>query len=161
MSRAERISALAYEPAAEPCETVTACNLCGATRLVELARRDRYGYASVLVACARCGLAFLSQRPTADAYARFYERTYRPLVSAYHGRRIDAETVQLEQRDYADALAAFLAPLLPYPPRSILDVGGSTGIVAGVIGARLDARATVLDPAPDELALADAAGMET
>jgi hypothetical protein len=123
VTRSERIAALGYDPAAEPAEAVTACNPCGATRLVELARRDRYGYASVLVACARCGLAFLSPRPTAGAYAGFYERTYRPLVSAYHGRRIDAETVQDEQRGYAAQLAAYLDRVLSRPPAGVLDVG--------------------------------------
>lgn len=159
MSRSERIAALAYDPTAEPAEAVTVCNLCATTRLVELARRDRYGYASVLVACARCGLAFLSPRPTAGAYAGFYERTYRPLVSAYHGRRIDAQTVQDEQRAYAAQLAAYLGQVLPRPPTSVLDVGGSTGVVAGAF-ARDGVRPTVLDPAPAELAVAAAAGME-
>lgn len=159
MSRAERIDALAYDPVGEPAETVTVCNLCGATRLVELARRDRYGYASVLVACVRCGLAFLSPRPTAGAYAGFYERTYRPLVSAYHGRRIDAQTVQDEQRAYAAQLAVYLDRVLPRPPADVLDVGGSTGVVAAAF-AREGVRPTVLDPAPAELAVAAAAGME-
>jgi nicotinamide-nucleotide amidase len=34
---------------------------------------------------------------------------YRPLVSAYHGRRIDAETLQAEQREYAAVRAETLA----------------------------------------------------
>ncbi|MGH9149973.1 MAG: class I SAM-dependent methyltransferase [Acidimicrobiales bacterium] len=98
---------------------------------------------------------------TAAAYAAFYARTYRPLVSAYHGRRIDAETVQVEQRAYAATLGAFLEPLLASPPAEILDVGGSTGVVAGALAQRFGARATVVDPSPDELAVARAAGMET
>ena len=159
---AERIAALAYDCRAHATEDAPGCNLCGARgRAVEVARRDRYGYPCTFVVCGRCGLGYLSPRLTATGYAHFYSRVYRPLVSAYHGRRIDAQTVQLEQRDYAAGLAAFLAPLLPSSPRTILDVGGSTGVVAGVLAKRLDARATVLDPAPDELAVARAAGMET
>ena len=38
---------------------------------------------------------------TADAYGRFYDGIYRPLVSAFHGRLIDAATIQAEQREYA------------------------------------------------------------
>jgi SAM-dependent methyltransferase len=113
------------------------------------------------VVCRRCGLGYLCPRLNATQYAHFYSEVYRPLVSAYHGRRIDAETVQLEQRDYAAGLAAFLLPLLPSSPRTILDVGGSTGVVASVLAARCNARATVLDPSPDELAVARATGMET
>jgi 2-polyprenyl-3-methyl-5-hydroxy-6-metoxy-1,4-benzoquinol methylase len=159
MSRAERIAGLAYAPQAGPMETVTSCNLCGGSRLVEVARCDRYGYPTGLAVCARCGLGFLSPRPTADAYAVFYRDVYRPLVSAYHGRRIDAETVQDEQRGYAAELHSFLERALPTAPDSVLDVGGSTGVVAAEF-ARDGVRATVLDPAPDELAVASSAGME-
>ncbi|MGI8624506.1 MAG: class I SAM-dependent methyltransferase, partial [Solirubrobacteraceae bacterium] len=159
---AERIAALAYDYSAQAKERPLACNLCGERRPGEtLAGRDRYGYAATLVVCRGCGLACLSPRLTAAGYADFYAGVYRPLVSAYHGRRIDAETVQREQRAYAAALAAFLAPWLPFPPFTVLDVGGSTGAVAAVLAARTGARATVLDPAPDELAIARAAGMET
>ncbi|MDA0164746.1 class I SAM-dependent methyltransferase [Solirubrobacter ginsenosidimutans] len=161
MSRAERIAAVGFDPAERDREAVTACNLCGATRLVEAARRDRYGYGQPTLVCACCGLGMLSPRLTAAEYARFYEDTYRPLVSAYHGRRIDAETVQVDQRDYADQLAAFLGARLPNPVESLLDVGGSTGVVAGAVAERLGCSAAVLDPAPDELEVAAAAGMET
>ena len=79
-------------------EPVTACNLCGSTDLAELSETDRYGYPQPLRMCRRCGLGFLSPRLTAAEYGRFYEDVYRPLVSAYHGRRIDAETVQDDVR---------------------------------------------------------------
>ncbi|MGQ0778588.1 MAG: class I SAM-dependent methyltransferase [Pseudonocardiales bacterium] len=174
---AERIAALAYDYGAQAKDRPAACNLCGGhDHTVEVARRDRYGYPATFVVCRRCGLGYLCPRLRAAEYAHFYSGVYRPLVSAYHGRHIDAHTVQLEQRGYAAELAAFLVPLLASPPltsqpltsqpltsppRTILDVGGSTGVVAGVLAARLGARATVLDPSPDELAVAQAAGLET
>ena len=58
--------------------------------------------------CRRCGLGFLSPRLTAAEYGAFYEDVYRPLVSAFHGRRIDAETVQDDQRGYAAELVELL-----------------------------------------------------
>lgn len=161
-SRAERIAGLGFDPTDLPQERVDHCNLCGVQgRPVEVARRDRYGFPVTFVVCARCGLGWLSPRLSAAGYARFYASVYRPLVSAYHGRRIDAETVQVNQRAYAGQLADFLIPRLDRPPATILDVGGSTGAVAGVLADRLGARATVLDPSPHELAVARAAGMET
>jgi SAM-dependent methyltransferase len=162
LTRAERIAAVGFDPASQPTERVSQCNLCGPRgRPVEVSRRDRYGYPTTLVVCARCGLGYLSPRLSAAGYAHFYAGVYRPLVSAYHGRRIDAETVQVDQRDYAAELADFLVPLLEGRSETILDVGGSTGTVAGVMADRLGARATVLDPSPDELAVARDAGMET
>lgn len=161
-TRSERIAALGFDPTSLPFERLGGCNLCRPEgRPVEVCRRDRYGYPLTLVVCARCGLGYLSPRPDASGYAHFYASVYRPLVSAYHGRRIDAETVQVEQRAYAAELGEFLLPLLKKEPRTILDVGGSTGAVAGVVAEALGAEATVLDPSPDELAVAAGAGMET
>jgi 2-polyprenyl-3-methyl-5-hydroxy-6-metoxy-1,4-benzoquinol methylase len=158
----ERIAALGYDYGSQATQRPGECNLCRAQgRAIEVTTRDRYGYPATLVVCQRCGLGYLCPRLSVTQYTHFYSEVYRPLVSAYHGRRIDAETVQLEQRDYAAELAGFVLPLLPSPPRTILDVGGSTGVVASVLAAQVGARATVLDPSPDELAVARAAGLET
>ena len=159
--RAARIAAVGYDYEARQREAVDACNLCGSTDTVELSRRDRYGYPASLRMCTRCGLGFLSPRLTAAEYGAFYESVYRPLVSAYHGRRIDAETVQADQRGYAAELVEFLRETLPAPPTSVLDVGGSTGIVAAAVRDAFGSAVTVLDPAPAELEVAAAAAMET
>jgi len=160
-SRRARIAALGYDYAARRQEAQPVCNLCGATTAVEAARRDRYGYPAVMRVCARCGLGFLSPRLTAGEYAEFYRSVYRPLVSAYHGRRIDADTVQAEQREYAAELVSFLGEELQHPPASILDVGGSTGVVAGALRDAFGSTATVLDPSPNEVAVAAGRGLET
>ena len=161
-ARQARIGALGWDYDAQPREPVGACSVCGPEgRPVEAASRDRYGFETGLFVCRRCGLGWLSPRMTAAAYAGFYAAVYRPLVSAYHGRRIDAETVQEEQAAYGEALGAYLARRLPAPPRTLLDMGGSTGVVAAAIATRFGAAATVVDPAPDELAVARAAGIET
>ena len=161
VARSREIEALDWDYPERLVEVVPTCNLCGGTTLVEVSRLDRYGYVAPCQTCVRCGLAWLSPRLTADEYAAFYATAYRPLVSAYHGRRIDAETVQDEQRVYAAELLRFLEATLPGRPRTLLDVGGSTGVVAGAIQAAFGSKATVLDPAPDELAHAAEAGMET
>jgi SAM-dependent methyltransferase len=159
--RTSRIAEVGYDYTSRRLERVTRCNLCGSTRHVEVARRDRYGFPAVFRVCGRCGLGFLAPRLAASEYAAFYESIYRPLVSAYHGRRIDAETVQDDQRIYAAELVSFLQDTLPAWPRSVLDVGGSTGVVAGAVRSAFGSAATVLDPSPDELAVAAAARMET
>jgi SAM-dependent methyltransferase len=45
--------------------------------------------------------------------------------------------------------------------RALLDVGGSTGVVAARLAARLGLQVTVLDPSPAELERARARGLET
>lgn len=159
--RAERIAALGYEPAAADMEAVGNCNLCAGKAAVEVARRDRYGFALRCVVCSRCGLGRLDPRPKPEAYAAFYNTAYRPLVSAYHGRTIDAQTVQTDQRAYAAELVEFLDHHMPTAPATVLDVGGSTGVVAAAVAERFRSHATVLDPAAAELDVAAGLGMET
>ena len=160
--RRDRIAALAFDYAAQERVRLERCNLCEGTAFTVLTHRDRYGYPASACACDRCGLVFLDPVMTAAAYARFYGGTYRPLVSAYHGRLIDAQTIQSEQRDYAVERGNLLAPCVEGRGyQTMLDVGGSTGVVAHELARRFGLRATVIDPAPLEAAEAQALGIET
>ena len=160
--RATRLAALDFDYAAQPLRTVAACNLCGGTTFIVLTHRDRYGYPAEAHGCRTCGLVFLNPVMTAEGYADFYARTYRPLVSAYHGRLIDAHTIQGEQRAYAEERSHFLAPFVEARGlRRMLDIGGSTGVIAHALATRFGLEGTVLDPAPGETAEAEALGLET
>jgi 2-polyprenyl-3-methyl-5-hydroxy-6-metoxy-1,4-benzoquinol methylase len=160
--RKDRIAALRYDYAAQPTQALTSCNLCGATEFVILTHRDRYGYPAQAHACRRCGLVFLNPRMTAEAYGRFYNGVYRPLVSAFHGRLIDARTIQEEQREYAIDRADFLKPFIAGSgARTLLDIGGSTGVVAHHFVREFGLRGTLIDPAPLEVEEAQRLGLET
>jgi SAM-dependent methyltransferase len=160
--RKGRIDALGYDYASQPKDAVRACNLCGATVAVTLVHRDRYGYPATASACPRCGLVWLSPRMTAAAYAKFYDGVYRPLVSAFHGRLIDALTIQAEQRAYAEERAEMLRPFWQGAGlRTMLDIGGSTGVVAAHFAREFGLSATLIDPAPLEVEQARALGIET
>ena len=160
--RRQRIDALGYDYAAQPREFLTTCNLCGGSSLVVLTYRDRYGYAAQADACRTCGLVFLNPRMTAAAYGQFYQAIYRPLVSAFHGRLIDAETIQAEQQEYAINRASFARPFVERAGlETMLDIGGSTGVVARHFAATFGLAGTVIDPAPLELAHARRYGLET
>jgi 2-polyprenyl-3-methyl-5-hydroxy-6-metoxy-1,4-benzoquinol methylase len=99
---------------------------------------------------------------TSDAYSQFYVDVYRPLVSAYHGRDINAQTIQAEQAEYAADLVSFLAPDFAQVKRkTLLDIGGSTGIVAHHLAKSFSLEATVIDPAPLELDVARGLGLRT
>src|SRR5262245_18246382 len=108
--RRARIAALAFDYASQPTRAVDACNVCGGSTFVVLTHRDRYGYPAQAHGCRACGCVFLNPVMTPAAYGQFYTRTYRPLVSAYHGRLIDARTIQDEQREYAVERGDLLAP---------------------------------------------------
>ena len=160
--RRQRIEALGYDYDAQPRESLSSCNLCGGTLLVTLTHRDRYGFRAQASACARCGLVFLNPRMTAATYGRFYDGVYRPLVSAYHGRLIDARTIQDEQREYAADRAAFARPFIEGAGvKTLLDIGGSTGVVAAHFMRTFGLSGTLIDPAPAEVEEARAYGLET
>jgi SAM-dependent methyltransferase len=160
--RRERIDALKYDYAAQPAEHLASCNLCGGTVLVTLTHRDRYGFAAQASACAHCGLVFLNPRMTAQSYGRFYDGVYRPLVSAFHGRLIDARTIQAEQRQYAAERAEFARPFVEGGGRTtMLDIGGSTGVVAVHFAKQFGLTGTLIDPAPLEVEQAKAFDLET
>jgi predicted O-methyltransferase YrrM/ribosomal protein S27AE len=160
--RHQRIAALGYDYASQPHEALTACNLCGSSTFVVLTHRDRYGYPAEAHACGRCGLVFLNPRMTAAAYGRFYDGVYRPLVSAFHGRRIDAQTIQAEQREYAAERADFLRPFAArLGLQTMLDIGGSTGVVAHHFTKAFGLEGTLIDPAPLEVEQARAFGLHT
>ena len=157
-----RVEALGWDVESQARERVSECNLCGAARFTTVSHEDRYGFPIATAACDACGLVFLDPRPTAAAYDAFYRDTYRPLVSAFHGRLIDASSVEAEQAGYASALIRLLEPFLDgRRGGSLLDVGGSTGVIAEALSSACGLTGTVLDPAPDELARAAARGLAT
>jgi len=161
-SRRSRIAELGYDYASKPKRLREHCNLCGHGVFVTLSHRDRYGYPAQAQACRRCGLAFLNPVMTSEPYVEFYRNVYRPLVSAYHGRQIDATTIQDEQREYGATLAAALDPhLAPLRGGRLLDVGGSTGVIAHHFQRAFDMQATVIDPAPMEVEVARRLQLQT
>ncbi len=159
--RAARIASVNFDYAAQSCESVERCNLCGRSQFVVISHRDRYGFAAEAHACAACGLVFLNPRLTAAAYGRFYESVYRPLVSAFHGRLIDAKTIQPEQEKYAAQRLECLRPFVTSAHATLLDVGGSTGVVAARVAREFRLAATIIDPAPPEVEEARRQGIET
>lgn len=161
-ARAQRIEALRYDYASRPKRRITNCNLCGHDVLCTIVQVDRYGYKAQASSCEKCGLTFLNPVMTSDAYTEFYINVYRPLVSAYHGRLIDAHAIQDEQADYAAALGDFLEPALAGRGfKKLLDVGGSTGVVAHHLGKRFGLQGVVIDPAPMEIEVAQKLGLQT
>lgn len=158
----QRVRELGWEPPTAELEPVEACNLCGGSAFTTVTHADRYGFPLSSAACTTCGLVFLDPRPTAVAYDAFYRDAYRPLVSAFHGRTIDAVSVEEDQAGYAAELVRLLEPYLAgRGGGTILDVGGSTGVVAEALAAATGFAGTVLDPAPAELERAAARGLDT
>lgn len=136
-----------------PVEAV-ACNLCGGTATTPIADHDRYGLPVTVVQCRSCELRYLNPRMTAAGYAAFYAHGYRPLFEAHRGAPLTTAELETDQRIYGGSLAHIVASRLP-AVRSVLDVGGSTGIVGRAFRARWGCDVTVVDPSAVELARAE------
>lgn len=159
-AHAARVKAVGYTYKAH--ELVAKCPLCGGVELRSLYNRDRMVFAAESTFCDTCSFVFLSPRMTAERYADFYQHWYRPLVSAHNGRDMSAGNLDATHSDYAVGVADFIAPFAKNPTRkTAIDIGGSTGIFAQELASRWGYRCTVLDPSPDELAIAARKGFET
>jgi CMP-N-acetylneuraminic acid synthetase/ubiquinone/menaquinone biosynthesis C-methylase UbiE len=159
--RQKRIDKLNYDPDNVAKFRVGRSSLSGSENLVHICWKDRYNYPINTVMCLESGHVFLDPCLTQVAYADFYNGIYRTLVSAYHGREINNFTVQEEQQEYGRYLYKVLERFgILEEIRSILDVGGSTGVVSRVLVDKMfgssyeEPTVTLLDPAADELDVA-------
>jgi SAM-dependent methyltransferase len=160
-SAQSRLAKLGFIPSALPHEYKLVCDLCAQQVFRTIAHTDRYGFAATYQMCESCGLVFQNPRPTAEGYAEFYAKWYRPLVAALMGRRQEANAVQSSHDAYAAKLMKFLKPnLAGCPIRSSVDLGGSTGGVARALQDTFGGRCLVVDPSPDELAEARKQGLD-
>lgn len=154
-----------YEGAEQ--EHASHCDLCGAyaTDFVPVAERDRYGFQVSTRCCAGCGLLFQYPRLAPAGLRALYSGPYRALVSAWHGREINAQTLYGEQVEYGKRLSGVLWRELGHGDedetcaacfrRRVLDLGGSTGRVAHVVGWHVSAdHVTVVEPGMAEAAVA-------
>lgn len=153
-------SAFDYER--EPKMVITVCNLCGNDCFASVADVDRYGLPVRTVRCSNCGLVFLNPRMTEAAYSRFYRTgAYRMLLSKFYGRPITPRTIETEQAAYAKALIPTMTPLFgSRAGGTLLDVGGSTGVVAEVVAKEFFCSVVVLEPSRAEAERARSRGLE-
>lgn len=159
-----RVKKIGFDYAARAKKEVTECNLCSSKIWTKLTHHDRYYHETEAFQCQDCGNVFITPLMTEKEYHSFYADYYRPLVSAYHGRTIDAVTLQDDQHPYADDLAEFIGHQIRagFKPKAILDVGGSTGIILKRLEREFQPkpRLLCLDPAVNELNEAKKLGLE-
>lgn len=154
-----------FDYEAQPKELSRVCDLCGSNLHVAPgpADRDRYGFPVKHEECAGCGLVFQYPRLSPAGLRALYSGPYRALVSAWHGREINAQTLEPEQSMYGARLAAILEAAAMPTGNRLLDLGGSTGVVAARVAWALQDPAktfpngrhvTVVEPSASEAAAA-------
>lgn len=135
------------------------CNLCGAKVARVLGERDCYGLSVRSVICSRCGLIYLSPRPKAGWYRRFYESgIYRQLLSG-HGppRTFSPEELFARGRWFGTKLLTRLKPHCR--PGLTVEVGSSAGGILSVFRDELGVSVLGIEPSEAESAYARAKGV--
>ena len=125
----------------QPTLETTGCNACGARKGRTLFPQDRHGLGLGTDLCLRCGLLYLNPRPTANAYADFYEHAYESyfpsrarLISQQH---IPTETAQRRIEAYRE--------LLP-PGSRVLELGAGDGAFLRALAALPQVDAAGIEP---------------
>lgn len=162
-ARRERVGRVGYDYAAQPKVLRKTCNLCGSDRYAVIATEDRYGFPARAQMCLRCGLGCQNPLLTPEAYADFYRSAYRPIISAFKGKPVSVDRIEgIEKKFAADIDDLLLGRFIdPSVHRSVVDIGGSVGVVAEHFRKKYGMTATVLDPSDHELAEAKARGLRT
>lgn len=137
------------------------CGFCGEEKKYIVASQDRYGLPFRTAGCHRCGIYYLLDHFSSEGYQKFYGSLYRNLTASFSGRQHRTpHSLVSEQRHYAEYVLAMVGDVVKEArPSSLLDVGGSTGIVAKLFAERLGCSGTVLDPSPDEIEVARSLGL--
>ncbi len=137
------------------------CNICGSPRRAILANQDRYGFPARTALCLHCGLIYVVDRFTPNGYAQFYnDGCYRDLISGFKGKKQTIERIDKAQIAYTQTLLTSLSGLIPSGSGArLLDIGGSTGLVANEFRKQFDLQATLLEPSPAEAAAARKLGL--
>jgi ubiquinone/menaquinone biosynthesis C-methylase UbiE len=145
-------------------ERVTSCNLCGSppSQWLTIAVCDRIGYPVQSVLCTTCGLIFITPRMPAHAYAEFYASgTYRTLINTY----IPPNTpLEQSQANYAAMLCDLLGKFFEkwsWKGSTMLDIGGSTGVIAERMRDVFSFSPTVVEVSHSEASRARERGIET
>ena len=144
-------------------QEILSCNLCGASRFRTIAMRDRLGFPVESVMCDQCSLIWISPRMDPAGYAWFYESgTYREMV--YSAMKVEDHAAELatSQENYAKLIEGVLTPFLePLKGQTLLDMGGSTGIIAARLRDKFGVVPIVVDPSREEIAKAAGRGLRT
>lgn len=143
------VAAVKFDVRAQPMVSVP-CALCGTGPVAIVATKERSGLPLRTVQCVRCGLRYLNPRMTAEAYAEFYQYGYRDSLMRLGMFNVSPNALKADQRAYGTHLLGQIEAFLPTQGR-LLDIGGSTGIVARMVAGRTGLKPTVLDPAAAEL----------
>ncbi len=140
-----------------PTESLSSCSACTSREFFVLTSTDRYGLPLRAAMCLLCGLVFQIDRFTRAGFDEFYGGAYRNLVSAFKGKAEgDIQRLRAKQEIYGRSLLEMVRDRISSPRfERILDVGGSTGVVAGIFCDHYGGAATIVDPASSELGEAD------
>ena len=143
--------------------TLISCNVCGSSKNIIIADKDRYGFPVRSAMCENCGLIYLVDRFSQTDYEKFYiNGHYRKIIESFFGIRQEVKIIETAQNKYTASLVASLKGFINNADgeRSLLDIGGSTGLTARLFEQEFGCKATVLEPSAEEAEMARSLGLD-
>jgi len=125
----------------QPILEATGCNACGSRKGRTLFPQDRHGLGLSTELCLRCGLLYLNPRPTAAAYADFYEHAYESYFPS-RARLISQQNIPTET---AHRRIEAYRSLLP-PGSRLLELGAGDGAFLRALSALPGVDADGIEP---------------
>jgi hypothetical protein len=125
----------------QPILETTGCNACGSRKGRTLFPQDRHGLGLATELCLRCGLMYLNPRPTAAAYADFYEHAYESYFPS-RARLISQQNIPTET---AHRRIDAYRTLLP-PGSRLLELGAGDGAFLRALNSLPGVEAAGIEP---------------
>jgi hypothetical protein len=125
----------------QPVLETTGCNACGSRKGRTLFPQDRHGLGLATELCLRCGLLYLNPRPTAGAYADFYQHAYESYFPS-RARLISQQSIPTQT---ANRRIDAYRTLLP-PGSRVLELGAGDGAFLRALASLPQVEAAGIEP---------------
>ncbi len=102
------------------------CYLCGSDSKRVFNRVDSFGFPLIYYQCDQCGLVYQLLEESQAADPEFYSETYRKIYQDHV--EPTAKDIYVQEKR-APFLIQWIKNYLPHPPKRVLDIGASTGIL--------------------------------
>lgn len=142
------------------------CMVCGADEPIPVGTKGRFNMDVSSMACTRCGLVYITPRPTIEDMARYYATSYRTHYGSVGAIRADGTRITPESPDweaYTDSRyqhqAELVAPLIK-PGAKVLEMGCRYGRTLSLLAQQHGAIPYGIEPGEADAEKARQAGVD-
>ena len=133
------------------------CLLCGLKKPKIFTKVESYGFPLVYYQCENCGLIYQSLKESRAADPDFYQKTYRKIYQA--NEEPTAKDLWVQEKR-AEHLVGIVCNHLDDPPKRVLDIGASAGVLLKKMQSTFDSEVIGVEPGDAYRTYAQQSGIE-